>query len=85
MRLMNLNCAVFFQKPIETEKRKTFSKCCFICCIQSNVCHMVCRIPYSAYAPGQTINVEIKTDNNSNKNITDYWLEIVKVTIHQPQ
>lgn len=69
------------QLPAFKEKYKTFYPfCCFCCCCSSDPLHLVARIPVSGYTPGQTINVEIDVDNQSETD-ADISVQLIKVTV----
>lgn len=40
---------------------------------------IVARTPVGGYVPGQTINLEIIADNESDQPATRFWVELMKV------
>lgn len=42
---------------------------------------MVARAPVGGYTPGQTINLEIAVNNQSNLEVTEFTAQLIKVRI----
>lgn len=40
-------------------------------------------IPYNGFAPGQVIPLQIDVDNKSNKNISEFKVDLIKVRLRK--
>lgn len=62
------------------QERKTFFPCCLLFCWQSDPLELTARIPVGAYAPGETINVQIDANNKSDQPIANFKVQLIKVS-----
>lgn len=52
-----------------------------MCCCASDPLDIIVRAPVSGYTPGQTINVHILVNNQSNQAVSDFVVQMIKVSI----
>lgn len=77
MNLLFVKCC---QRPSVAEKSHRFWLCCCACCFPSKPVKILARTPVTGYTPGQTINMDIEIQNDSNRAIPKFTVAIIKVS-----
>lgn len=72
---------VFSQEPVIAKEVATFFPFPLICCVKSGPLEMVARTPVGGYAPGQTIELNFTANNQSDRPIETFKLQLIKVSI----
>lgn len=62
------------------EEDKTFFLCCLLCCCISDPLKIVARMPVGGYTPGQTINLELNVNNQSDQPVSEFSVQLIKVS-----
>lgn len=57
-----------------------FYPCCFCCCCETDPLEFTVTMPLGGYTPGQTINLNIDTRNDSNQDVDNYSAQLIKVS-----
>lgn len=63
------------------EEIKNVFPLCFACCGGTYAIKLIARTPVGGFVPGQLINLEINVTNQSNEDISQITVELVKVSI----
>lgn len=82
--IVQKNMCFFFsslQNPVTVRENHLYHPCFLLCCLPSNPLSMLSQIPVGGYAPGQTINLSINVDNQSNTRVPKFTMELVQVSI----
>lgn len=68
------------QQPIVRYLREDFGSFC--CCYSSTEVMMITiRLEPSAYVPGESVNLDLETKNDSNVSVTNFRIQLIKVKL----
>lgn len=67
-----INILFLFQEPKTTKKESTFLSGFFLNCVESDPLNMKISIPQTGFVPGQTINITIETNNDSDQDVSSF-------------
>lgn len=70
-----------FQMPATNRKSKVFLPLGFCCCFPSDPLNVDVRTPVRGYTPGQTINVKLNVSNESEEDVENFAVELIKVNM----
>lgn len=68
------------QYPYIKEKVKSFS-ICFLYCLTTDPMYVTAQTPAAGYIPGQTIELSLKFNNESNQTFRNFQIQLVKVSL----
>lgn len=69
-----------FQEPRVQVASSGFYPCCLCCCCETDPLEFTVTMPLGGYTPGQTINLNIDTRNDSNQDVDNYSAQLIKVS-----
>lgn len=78
--LLNNSCFLL-KNPISVEENHSYYPCYFLCCFPSEPLSLEAQLPVGGYAPGQTMNLSLTADNQSNTRVPEFTMELVQVSV----
>lgn len=60
---------------------KTFNSFCLLCCCPSKSFYIAAHTPVGGYISGQTIDLYMNIDNESNQSVSKFTVQLIKVWI----
>lgn len=81
VKIMVKKLCFFSQNTVTVTEDHSYYPCFLFCCFPSDPLTMVAQLPVGGYAPGQTINLSLNVNNQSNTRVPDFMMELIQVRI----